>query len=53
MRLEPNDEVNYTNLGADYVSLNRLDEAEAVYKQAESANWRASPCSRTATSWLF
>ena len=35
MRLEPNNEINYVNLGAAYVSLNRLDEAEAVYKQAE------------------
>ena len=35
MRLEPNSEVNYVNLGIAYMSLNRLDEAEAVYKQAE------------------
>ena len=33
--LEPNDETNYGNLGYGYASLNRLDEAEAVYKQAE------------------
>ena len=36
MRLEPNDGVNYyLNLGNGYAALNRLDEAEAVYKQAE------------------
>ena len=35
MRLEPNNEINYANLGIAYTSLNRLDEAEAVYKQAE------------------
>ncbi len=35
MRLEPNNAVNYVNLGNEYMSLNRLDEAEAVYKQAE------------------
>ena len=35
LRLEPNDENNYLNLGNDYANLNRLDEAEAVYKQAE------------------
>src|ERR1019366_481203 len=35
MRLEPNDENNYLNLGNDYANLNRLDEAETVYKQAE------------------
>ena len=27
--------VNYVNLGLAYMVLNRLDEAEAVYKQAE------------------
>ena len=27
--------INYLNLGGSYVNLNRLDEAEAVYKQAE------------------
>src|SRR5271157_1404732 len=35
LRLEPGDGTNYLNLGNSYVSLNRLDEAEAVYKQAE------------------
>jgi DNA-binding winged helix-turn-helix (wHTH) protein/tetratricopeptide (TPR) repeat protein len=34
LRLEPN-RGNYVNLGITYTSLNRLDEAEAVYKQAE------------------
>jgi serine/threonine protein kinase/tetratricopeptide (TPR) repeat protein len=35
LRLEPNIVGNYLNLGCAYASLNRLDEAEAVYKQAE------------------
>ncbi len=35
MRLEPNNVVSYVNLGYSYMSLNQLDEAEAVYKQAE------------------
>ena len=35
LRLEPNSEINYENVGSDYTNLNRLDEAEAVYKQAE------------------
>jgi eukaryotic-like serine/threonine-protein kinase len=35
LRLEPNDVINYQNIGGNYASLNRLDEAEAVYKQAE------------------
>ena len=35
MRMGPSDVVDYNNLGSAYVNLNRLDEAEAVYKQAE------------------
>ena len=35
MRLEPNRVDNYVNLGFAYTNLNWLDEAEAVYKQAE------------------
>jgi tetratricopeptide (TPR) repeat protein len=35
IRLEPNDVLNYANLGNAYANLNRLDEAEAVYKQAK------------------
>jgi eukaryotic-like serine/threonine-protein kinase len=35
VRLEPNSEFNYANLGNAYASLNRLDEAEAAYKQAD------------------
>jgi tetratricopeptide (TPR) repeat protein/predicted Ser/Thr protein kinase len=35
LRLEPSNVANYINLGEDYMVLNRLDEAEAVFKQAE------------------
>ena len=35
LRLDPNDGANYVNLGYAYINLNRLDEAEAVFKQAE------------------
>src|SRR5208337_4783218 len=35
MRIEPNNEVTYLNLGSDYAALNQLDKAEAVYKEAE------------------
>ncbi len=38
IRLEPNDETNYINLVSVYASLNRLDEAEAVHKEAEERN---------------
>jgi len=35
LRLDPSNAVNYLNLGGQYANLNRLDEAEAVYKRAE------------------
>jgi tetratricopeptide (TPR) repeat protein len=35
LRLEPNNAFNYLNVGIAYMALNRLDEAEAVYKQLE------------------
>src|SRR5260370_8351291 len=34
MRMEPNNETSYANLGNAYVILNRLGEAAAVYKSA-------------------
>ena len=36
LRLEPNDVANYLSVGNVYVTLNRLDEAESVYQQAEN-----------------
>jgi DNA-binding winged helix-turn-helix (wHTH) protein/tetratricopeptide (TPR) repeat protein len=38
LRLNPNAAVYYQNLGADLVSLNRLDEAEVVYKLSDERN---------------
>ena len=38
LRLNPNAAVNYQNLGAMLVNLNRLDEAEAVYKLSDERN---------------
>ena len=38
LRLNPNAAVYYQNLGANLVSLNRLDEAEAVYKLSDERN---------------
>jgi len=35
LRLAPTNVTSYLNVGIAYTSLNRLDEAEAVYKQAE------------------
>jgi len=35
LRLEPNNGYNNENLGLTYMKLNRVDEAEAVYKQAD------------------
>jgi len=41
LRLEPNSATNYANLAQIYLILNRLDEAEVVYKQAEGRNIEA------------
>jgi tetratricopeptide (TPR) repeat protein len=41
LRLEPNDVNNYSNLGVAYQNLNRLDEAEAVYQQADDRKLEA------------
>jgi serine/threonine protein kinase/tetratricopeptide (TPR) repeat protein len=41
LRLEPNRVDNYLNLGIAYTTLNRLDEAAAVYKQAEERKLEA------------
>ena len=38
LRLEPNDAGTYQMLGADLTGLNRLDEAEAVYKLSDERN---------------
>jgi serine/threonine protein kinase/tetratricopeptide (TPR) repeat protein len=35
LRLEPNNGLNYMLVGLAYMSFNRLDEADAVYKEAE------------------
>ena len=35
LRMDPNRVGNYNNLGVIYMDLNRLDEAEAVFKEAE------------------
>jgi tetratricopeptide (TPR) repeat protein len=35
MSLEPNSVLNYETLGADYMNLNRLDEAQTVFQQAQ------------------
>jgi len=35
MRLDPNNWLSYADLGSDYANLNRLDEAETVYKEAD------------------
>ena len=35
LHLQPGDEVSYINLAAAYMALNRLDEAEALFQQAE------------------
>ena len=41
LRLNPNNGSNYANVGAVLIDLNRLDEAEAVYKQARERKLEA------------
>ena len=41
LRLEPNAAISYLTLGFAYTTLNRLDEAEAVYKRAEQRKLEA------------
>ena len=36
LRLEPNNVLNYENLGFNYLNLNRFDEAKAVVEQAQA-----------------
>jgi eukaryotic-like serine/threonine-protein kinase len=36
LRLDPNNVDSYLNLGGSYMNLNRFDEAEAAFKQAEA-----------------
>jgi tetratricopeptide (TPR) repeat protein len=38
MEMGPHTAIYYSGLGGDYTSLNRFDEAEAVYKEAEQRN---------------
>jgi serine/threonine protein kinase/tetratricopeptide (TPR) repeat protein len=38
LRLEPNDVTNNSNLGAVYLSLNRLDDAKAIFDQTLARN---------------
>ncbi len=54
VRLDPNSGISYINLGTYCVNLNRLDEAEAVFKQAEERKWEyeTQPRSRYALAFL-
>jgi serine/threonine protein kinase/tetratricopeptide (TPR) repeat protein len=42
LRLQPNKVMNYTNLAAAYLSLNRTDEAKAILEQAQSLKFNSS-----------
>jgi eukaryotic-like serine/threonine-protein kinase len=43
MRLEPNSALSHSNLAIDYVVLNHLEEAEAVFRQAEERKLEDDP----------
>jgi tetratricopeptide (TPR) repeat protein len=53
MRLEPNHALCYFNLGADYVIFNRLEEAEAVFKQAEERKLENEALSKSRYTLAF
>ena len=53
MRLEPNISTNYVNLASSYTGLNRLDEAEATFKQAAERKLGGSSCWRGPIRWPF
>jgi len=46
VHLEPNEAMTYANVGFVYTSLNRLDEADAAYKQAEEHKLEAEALSQ-------
>ena len=53
LRLEPSRMANYVNLGIAYTALNRLDEAEAVYKQAEERKLEGERLLQNRYHWHF
>ena len=53
LRLDPNIVVNYANLGGAYMNLNRLDEAETVYKQAEERKLEGEFLLQSHYWWAF
>jgi eukaryotic-like serine/threonine-protein kinase len=53
LRLEPNSEVNYANLGSSSVNLNQLDEAEATFQQAEKRRLEGEILSRDYYHFAF
>jgi eukaryotic-like serine/threonine-protein kinase len=42
LRLNPNDQLTYTNVANYYLALNRVDEADAVLKQAEARHMESA-----------
>ena len=54
LRLEPNNQVSYGNLGVAYANLNRLDDADAAYNEAEEHKLESQYLGLFAvTTWLF
>jgi tetratricopeptide (TPR) repeat protein len=47
LRRDQNNPIHYQNLGADYLSLNRLDDADALYKQAKELGFQAEGSARS------
>lgn len=53
MRLEPNNHQVYGNLAYYYTNVNRLDEADALYKQAEERKWENDYLTFYRYEWAF
>jgi eukaryotic-like serine/threonine-protein kinase len=53
MRLEPNNHQVYGNVAYYYTNVNRLDEADALYKQAEERKWENDYLTFYRYEWAF
>jgi serine/threonine protein kinase/predicted Zn-dependent protease len=53
LRLEPNDVLNYMNAAADYISLNRWDEAQTVLNEATARHLEGGEAHLLAFSLAF
>ena len=53
LRVEPNDATTYLNVAGSYIALNRLDEAEAVFKLADERKLESETLLQTRYQFAF